>query len=320
MFNIARKHINGLDAIELSDEALDNIVLVLPANGALLHTWHIAHAGKKLNIIDHYEDVDELTNSQAQKGFLSAKLSPFVCRLKNGEYNFAGQSYKTGKFYLNEHALHGLIYDCKFDVTAQHADAESAFVKMESAYRGEDQGYPFCYNCIVRYTLQKNNTLTITTTIINKDKGHIPIADGWHPYFTFDEKIDRLQLEIQSKEILEFDDSMIPTGKLIPYREFGSLKMIGNKKMDDCFTVNFAECQPMLVLRDPKKKLQLEIFPGRSYPYIQVYTPDHRRSIAIENLSAAPDAFNNHMGLVTLAPGEEKIFSTDYVISKLPKT
>jgi aldose 1-epimerase len=142
----------------------------------------------------------------------------------------------------------------------------------------------------------------------------IPICDGWHPYFTFGDSIDNCQLEFQSKEIIEFDDALLPTGKLLPYQEFGSLKTIGNVFLDNCFTVNFAECQPMLVLRHPIKNLQVEIRPDKSYPYLQIYTPPHRQSIAIENLSAAPDAFNNGMGLISLPSGDEKSFATTFVI------
>lgn len=65
------------------------------------------------------------------------------------------------------------------------------------------------------------------------------------------------------------------------------------------------------------KKVQLEIRPDKQYPYLQIYTPPHRNSIAIENLSAAPDAFNNKMGLITLQPGENIIFTTTYKITPL---
>jgi len=47
-----------------------------------------------------------------------------------------------------------------------------------------------------------------------------------------------------------------------------------------------------------------------------VYTPPHRKSIAIENLSAAPDVFNNKMGLQVLEPDEQATFATIYQISE----
>jgi aldose 1-epimerase len=60
--------------------------------------------------------------------------------------------------------------------------------------------------------------------------------------------------------------------------------------------------------------MAVDFYPDRSYPYLQLYTPPHRRSIAIENLSAAPDVFNNRIGLVTLEPDHTKTFSARYVI------
>jgi aldose 1-epimerase len=73
----------------------------------------------------------------------------------------------------------------------------------------------------------------------------------------------------------------------------------------------------MCVLRNPARKVQVEIHPSASYPYLQIFTPEHRKSIAIENLSAAPDAFNNGMGLKVLEPDEAADFSTTFKIKFL---
>ena len=72
-----------------------------------------------------------------------------------------------------------------------------------------------------------------------------------------------------------------------------------------------------MVLRDAALKLQVEIMPDKSYPFLQVYIPDDRQSIALENLSAAPDCFNNGIGLQTLNPGEEISFYTTYRLVSL---
>ena len=317
MFSIKEKKENGFDKILLIDEIAGTEVEVIPACGALLHSFAVLHDGALMNLVDHYSDANDFKKNVETKGFKSAKLSPFVCRLQNGQYFFNQSTYKIEKFYLDKNALHGLIYDAVFIVIKQTATNESATVTMKHEYRGEDKGYPFKYDCIISYELKKENALTLTTEIINKEEGAIPVADGWHPYFTFGSSINDLQLEFQSKEMLEFNDELIPTGKLFPYQEFGSLKKISEHFFDNCFTINFAECQPMLVLRDAIKKMQLEIYPDKSYPYLQIYTPPHRQSIAIENLSAAPDAFNNGMGLQVLAKGVNTIFKTTYKITSL---
>jgi aldose 1-epimerase len=76
-------------------------------------------------------------------------------------------------------------------------------------------------------------------------------------------------------------------------------------------------CQPLCVLRNPSKKIEIEIHPEKSYPYLQIYIPSHRKTIAIENISGAPDAFNNGMGFITLEPGESALFKTSYKIKLL---
>lgn len=308
---------NGFKKIVLKDIISKTFVEVIPSCGAILHSFTVLHNNSAINVIDHYESAKDFKANVTSKGFKGCKLSPFACRMNNAAYHFGEKDYTIKKFLLNENALHGLLYDAAFTTTDQYADEASAGVALKYSYTGADAGYPFHYDCVVAYHLKKDNELTVVTEIINRDKGLIPIQDGWHPYFTLGGKIDDLQLEFQSKEIVVFDEALIPTGELVAYQEFGSLKKMGDTSLDNCFTLNFAECQPLCVLRDAVKKIQIEISPDKHYPYLQIYTPPHRNSIAIENLSAAPDAFNNNMGLIILQPGENIIFSATYKITSL---
>lgn len=317
MFELATSLKSGVEVITLKDGSSGNFAAVIPACGGILHSFNIFHDGAFMNVVDGYEDPNDFQENVTNKGFKGCKLSPFVCRLNNSQYHFGEKELVTKKFRLGKHAIHGLLYDASFSITGQGATETGAWVAMSYAYRGEDKGYPFSYDCEVTYHLAGGNSLNVSTTIINKDQGLVPMQDGWHPYFKFDAKIDDLQLEFQSKELVVFDEELLPTGELKRYEDFGSLKEIGALELDHCFTLNFAECQPLCVLRHPGKRIQLEIFPGNSYPYLQVYTPPHRNSIAIENLSGAPDAFNNAMGLIVMQPGEKKTFSTTYKITSL---
>lgn len=317
MFTISNIILNGFETVILKDTVNDTSATIIPACGGILHSFEVQHNNKLLNVIDSYQSLDDFTQHVESKGFKSCKLSPFVCRIDNARYTFNHKPYTVEKFILNGSALHGLLYDKSFNIIHQHADEAGADITIEYHYHGIDQGYPFLYDCAVTYQLKKNNELIISTQITNKDVEPIPMQDGWHPYFNFGGKIDDLLLEFQSKEQLEFNGELIPTGKLIPYQEFGSLKKIEAAIFDNCFTLNFFECQPLCVLRDPTQKIQLEIRPEKSYPYLQIYTPPHRNSIAIENLSSPPNAFNNGIDLKILAPGEIAVFTTAYTLSAL---
>ena len=305
MFSINTKEEGGFEKLILKDNDSNTLAVVLPACGGILHAFATIHNGEFINVVESYTSADDFINNHETKGFLGSKLSPFVCRLKQGTYHFGEKKYKIEKFYLGKNALHGLLYNKLFKITGQTANELHASVTMKYEYRAEDAGYPFNYDCIV------------ITECINKGEGLIPMQDGWHPYFNLGDSIDELQLEFQSKEMVEFNSELIPTQNLIPYVEFNSLKKIENTFFDNCFTLNMDACQPMCVLHNPVKKIEIEIHPEKSYPFLQIYIPPHRKTIAMENLSGAPDAFNNGMGFITLEPGESALFKTSYKIKLL---
>jgi aldose 1-epimerase len=318
MFSIINKIENGFEKVILRDDNSGTWAEIIPSCGAILHAFSVIQNGQAVNIIDSYDDAEDFNKNVTSKGFLGSKLSPYVCRVNKGRYHFGEKDYRLTKFYLKENAIHGELFDVKFIVTDKVATDQNARVTMKYEYRGTDPGYPFSYDCIIAYELERDNKLNVTTRVENKEGGLIPMQDGWHPYFKLGEKIDELLLEFQSKRLVEFDDNLIPTGKLSPYEKFTSIKKIGDEVLDNCFELNFAECQPMCVLRNSTSKIEVEIIPGESYPYLQIYTPPHRSSIAIENLSSLPDGFNNGIGLKILTPGETAIFKTCYKITLLP--
>jgi len=317
MFDATFVNSADFDKVILKDITNGTTAEIIPGCGAVLHAFTVLNNGDTLNVIDGYSNTEDFKNNVTAKGFKGCKLSPFACRIKNATYTFAKKEYVIEKFLLNGSALHGLLYDAVFKVVNISADENVAAVSFQYEYAGAEKGYPFKFTCVITYELKNDNALTITTTITNNDEGLIPMQDGWHPYFSLGDSIDELQLEFQSKEMVECDDAIIPTGKLLPYQEYGALKKIGAAEFDNCFTVNFAECQPLCVLRNAAKKIQVEIHIGKGYPYLQVYTPPHRKSIAIENLSAIPDAFNNGTGLKVLTSGSSENFITTYKITSL---
>ena len=317
MFAIDTISKDGFEIIVLKDLSSNTSAEIIPACGGILHSFNVWHKDAFLNVIDSYNSKEDFEKNVTAKGFKGSKLSPFACRIKNGTYKFGDDTYTIEKKFLGNNAIHGLLYDADFTVTYQYADEEHAGIAIEYKYRGTDKGFPFHYDCVITYHLKKNNELIVSTDVFNRDESLMPIQDGWHPYFTLGGKIDDLLLEFQSKEHLLFDKQLIPTGRIVRYEEFGSLKKIDDAAFDDCFTVNFAECRPLCVIRDPVQKIQIEINPEKSYPYLQIYTPPHRQSIAIENLSAPPDSFNNGISLIILPPQANTIFTTSFKVTAL---
>ncbi|MBS1973745.1 MAG: aldose 1-epimerase, partial [Bacteroidetes bacterium] len=255
------------------------------------------------NVIDNYASLEDLkTNLRiSHKG---PKLSPFVCRLRKGKYHFGNSAFEFQKKFSDGSAIHGLLADKPFEVTDESATDCSASATMLFRYRAEDAGYPFHYTCAVKYELSENGFLQIETKVQNESAASIPMADGWHPYFTLGGKVNDWEMYFTAPWMVEFNAELIPTGKLIANKNFLKPEKIGNTFLDNCFFSEQHNDEAVCMLSNPANGLQVSFFAIKNYPYLQIYTPPHRNSIAVENLSSAPDSFNNGMGLTILEPGQ----------------
>lgn len=305
----------GEDSVQLKNTHLS--ASIIPACGALLNALIVTTSNGDLNLIDAFTDSTDAREHIAP-AFQSAKLSPFACRIEKATYQYQGTTYKFEKCLdSGGNALHGLLYNEPFSIIEATANETYARLELLHQYQGDEAGYPFAYDCTVIYTLQ-NDSLTITTEIVNRSEQTMPLTDGWHPYFTFHKPINDLELQFHASQMLEFID-LIPTGKYLPNQYFTTSQSIGNTELDNAFLIDTNAPQPTCILRDPASKLQIEITPDHNYPILQIYTPPHRNSIAIENISGAPDAFNNGIGLTELPASQQKSFSTTYTIRSLEK-
>ncbi len=296
--------------IQLMDQ-VNGTMVEIHCKGGLMNRWTVKNEGQGLELIlGNLGEADFEMN-----GFRSGKMSPFSCRVDGGQYQLENQTYEFKKYYLGPHALHGLIYDAEFSIQSSEVHHDYAQVLLSYAYEGADPGYPFPYDIQVQWTLYNDNLIRIKTMVVNKSNKTIPYMDGWHPYFTLGGQVDNYELEFQSNEKLTMRDDMIPTGYKIQENKFDKGLMIGNAHYDDCY------------LLDPKQNMIQISYEGKSiivrplhnYPYLQIYTPDDRKSIAIENLSGAPDCFNNKMGLQQLEPQGQIYFETTYQFNTTPK-
>ena len=310
-FRISAGSHAGISLVYLHDDNDRTLVSIAPQHGALLHGFAVSANGIEHNIIDHYADGADL-NRNLSSSYKSSKLSPFACRIPNGSWSLGEKTYQLENLFQDGTAIHRLLYNKAFAEGPKTVTGFMASAQFTYAYRADDKGYPFDYDCVIDYTLFAHQLLQVKTTITNLSANAIPIADGWHPYFTLGGKVDEYHLQFAAKGMLEFNDQLIPTGKLLPGDDFRAGIRIGARELDNCFLLDPAGGNPVCILTHAKNGLSIAFETDGNYPYLQLYIPPHRRSIAIENLSAAPDAFNNKMGLVTLAPGESRSFTVYY--------
>jgi len=302
---------NGFLITRLSDNNSQTSVDILPAYGALLHAFRVNTKEGSFNIIDNYPDKDS-ADKQLSTSFKSSKLSPFVCRIPDGKYEWEDKPYEFTTKFMDGSSIHGLLYNKPFNVVDRYSNDNLASVRLKYHYKKEDPGYPNDYTCEVVYTLHPENVIQLETTVLNLGDEPIPIADGWHPYFTLDGKINDWEMQFASDAMLEFDEKLIPTGKLLYEPSFIEPRLIADRFLDNCFFLQQEEGAPVCTLHNPSNGLILSFFTNSNYPYLQIYTPDHRGSIAIENLSGAPDCFNNGIGLKVLLPRRSETFNVWY--------
>ena len=278
------------------------------SKGGVLNSW--LQTNDQWDIIDG-NNFESGWGNYESNGFKSGKMSPYACRLSQGQFTHLSQSYKIEKFYLGAHALHGILYDVEYDIVETKIKENSAYVILEHHYQGTDKGFPFAYTIRLHWIFFTNNKISIETTITNQSETSIPMMDGWHPYFKLGKTINDCTLQFINKGILVYNNELIPTGEMLTNTMFDKGSGIADTQLDSGYIIDatFPKC----ILENEIYILTIE--PSPAYPYLQLYTPDHRGSIAIENLSGAPDCFNNKMGLHILQPQEVWKLETSYQLT-----
>ena len=310
-FTITHEKDEDLDFIQITDLTTGIQVRILPEVGALLHEFSIPLGNRRIQVINNYQNLADLKKNHLSY-YKSAKLSPFVCRISEGKYKFEDINYEFRNKFNDGSAIHGILADKPFSVLEKFVGEESASILLEYHYKEEDPAFPFEYRINIRYTLKRSGRLNLETTVENLSPVRIPMADGWHPYFSLEGKVNEWLLSFRSRKKLAFDEKLIPIGHFIESVKYYSPTPIGDDFFDNCFLLEQDWGTAAVTLENPANGLRLSLFPDRQYPFLQIYTPDDRMSIAIENLSSAPDSFNNHIGLLVLEPGRSQSFNVLY--------
>ena len=136
----------------------------------------------------------------------------------------------------------------------------------------------------------------------------MPVRGGSHPYLAVAD-VDEAVLRLPAGTVLESDERGIPVGAspVDGELDFRAAHPVGSVRLDHCFTDLERE-------EDGLARVELDgttLWVDESYPYLMVFTGDalpdaeRRRSIAVEPMTCAPNAFASGDGLVVLEPGEE---------------
>lgn len=268
------------------------------------------------NIIDGYQKPEEMVINRWAKNVI---LYPFPNRMRNGRYQWRGEYFF---FPINDTAtntaLHGFGMNRPMQVTGIKCTDDEAIVTCEHKDPGRHQAYPFLFTIRITFHFSAKGTLDVEMEYSNDGAMTIPVGFGWHPYFQLADKVDTFELQMPECKLIGIDKQMIPTGKRYDFDDFAQLKKIGTAILDNCFALNPSEAgKAELLLRGEWGTLRYwqETGPGK-FNFMQVFTPPHRQSLAIEPMTCNIDAFNNEEGLIVLEPGETASARFGYVFNK----
>lgn len=242
--------------------------------------------------------------STYHKTFRSSILFPFANRIENGSFSFNNKNFELDKSETDKHnAIHGLVYDKTFELIGQDYSSTKASVILSFDEFKPTRGFPFKYNITLEYVLTKNS-LELNVQVKNQDQSAFPFSLGWHPYFKTNDLYNS-QLNINSSKRILVNDKMIPIG--VEQIDWNGFRKIEDKVYDDCFVLKTNN----LEFRTPEYNLEFTFSSEENY--LQLYTPDDRRSIAIEPQTAPANSFNTKMGLQILKPNE--VFNLNWKIN-----
>jgi aldose 1-epimerase len=252
---------------------------------------------------DGRELVDGFAADAMPSGGRGQLLMPWPNRIRDGRYTFAGA---TQQLALSEpkrnNASHGLVRWASWSLASASAD------RVELSYFLPAQtGYPWALALSVTYALGADG-LTVTQAATNLADAPAPYASGAHPYLQAGAgPCDDWSLTLPAHTRLVTDDErLLPIGRE-PGDAFAGGAPIADAVLNHAYTDldRDADGRATVTLRAGVDGVALWV--DEHHRWLQVYTADDtptpRVSVAVEPMTAPPDAFNSGDDLVVLEPG-----------------
>lgn len=234
-------------------------------------------------------------------GFRGRLLAPWNDRIPGGRYTFDGNLHQLTLNETDSDAMHGFLHRTAMN-TMEQSDSH---LRLSATLSGEaDPGYPFTVGFTADYRID-DSRFDLTLRLENRGSSPAPVAMGWHPYFQLPgtHSIDALRLQISADECVPVDAKLLPTaarGPLPANLRFDRSRAIGNQSIDLAYLTPGGH---RTLISSGEHTITIE--QSATFPYVQVYTPPDRLSVAVEPVTGATDAFNRpELGLRVLEPGE----------------
>jgi aldose 1-epimerase len=243
-------------------------------------------------------------------------LAPWPNRIRDGVWMLEGKPQQLDITEVDKNnAIHGLLRTRPYRVAERSSNA----ITLEATVYPQ-HGYPFVVDTSVRYEVVGDG-IVVTHRIHNASESPAPFAVGAHPFFTVgDAPIGELTLSLAAGSRFALDDRLIP-GEEIPVDgtqfDLRAGRRVGDLDLDMVFgqVAHEADGRARHRLTAPDGRFT-EVWQGSDFGFVQAFTPHIfprprpdapnalGQAVAIEPMTAPPNAFNSGIGLRWLQPGE----------------
>jgi len=238
-------------------------------------------------------------------------LAPWPNRLADGAYEFGGH---TARAPLDEpdlhNAIHGLVRWLPWSITRIDATAVSCTLRL-----APQPAYPWWLRLEILYFVVAH-TLTVQTTVENIGGDPAPFALGFHPYLAAGPNgLDAARLSLSARERLVLDERKLPVAtEPVSATELAGLSAgisLRGLHLDDALTDIGLDADGRWRARfTPGGEGPIVVFADAAFSHAMCFTgdslapKDRRAGLAIEPMTAPPNALKTGSGIIEIAPGE----------------
>jgi aldose 1-epimerase len=235
-------------------------------------------------------------------------LVPWPNRVRDGRWTLDGEELELDLTERSRgNALHGLLRSTDYQVRAHTGDSVTL-----AALVAPQHGWPFLLDTWVRYEARPDG-LTVTHGVTNLGDRRAPYAVGTHPFGRIgDHPVEELRLTVAAATYFDVDDRLNPIAERPVDGTRFDLRTgarVGDLELDTAFGGVTHRDGASLWLTAPDGAT-LELVQDVDWGYVQVFTTDIfsrggelGRAVAIEPMTAPPDALNSGQGLQWIEPG-----------------
>jgi len=212
-------------------------VSIMTHGAAIVHINTRDRHGKLADISLGYADME---GYKAKSAYFGGTLGQFANRINGGKFILDDQEIQLEVNRPPNH-LHGGIrgFDKRLWSVEETSDGDTPSIRLSYMCADGEEGYPGNVSVSLTYTLHTDNGLELAYSATTDKKTIINLSN--HAYFNLNGNgigtILNHELEMNADQFVQVDDTLIPTGEILPVGDtpldFRKMSRIGDKVDSD---------------------------------------------------------------------------------------